>query len=130
MKIETLQELYMKELRDLYGSEKLLVKTLPKMLADSELPELRQALSHALEEARSQVTRLEEIFRIHGEKPEIRKGKALEGIVHEAQEDIAAVSEPHLRDAAIVAAVQQMKHFEIAAYGTLQAYAIHLGHGE
>lgn len=130
MKTETLQDLYMKELRDLYGAEKLLVKTLPKFMSQAELPELRQALSHQLEEARGQLTRLERVFQIHGEKAETKKPRVMEAILREAEEDIGDAAEPSLRDAAIVAAGQQIKHNEIAGYGTVQAYAIHLGHGE
>ena len=130
MKTETLQDLYFKELRDLYGSEKLIVKTLPKFTEAAQLPELRQALAGHLSEARGQVARLEQIFELHRHKPAIQQGKALEGILREAEEDLGEVSDPALRDAVMVAALQQVKHYEIAAYGTLQTYAIHLGHSE
>jgi ferritin-like metal-binding protein YciE len=130
MKTETLQDLYLKELRDLYGSEKLLVKSLPKIMENTELPELRKSLAHHLEEAHGQVTRLEQIFQSHGEKPAMKKPKILEGILREAEDDIAETEEPSLRDAVVVAALQQVKHFEIAAYGTLQSYAIQLGYAD
>jgi ferritin-like metal-binding protein YciE len=130
MRTESLQELYFKELRDLYGSEKLIVKSLPKFAEAAQLPELRQALAGHLSEARGQVSRLEQIFQLHNQKPAIKQGKALDGILREAEEDLAEVSDPALRDAVMVAALQQVKHYEIAAYGTLQAYAIHLGHSE
>jgi ferritin-like metal-binding protein YciE len=130
MKTETLQDLYLRELRDLYGAEKLLVKSLPKMMETSDLTELRQALGNHLSETRGHVARLEKIFQIHGEKPAIKNSKALEGILREAEEDIADTGNPTMRDTAIVAAVQQIEHYEIAAYGTLQAYATHLGDTE
>jgi len=128
MKTETLQDLYLKELRDLYGSEKLLGKWLPKMMDGVELPELRMAIASHLNEIREQTSRLEKIFQMHGERPTIKNSKALEGILREADEDITDTGNPALREAAIVAAMQQVKHYEIAAYGTLQAYAVHLGH--
>lgn len=130
MKTETLQDLYLKELRDIYGSEKLLVKSLSKMMETADLIELRQVLSHHVSEARGQVARIEKIFQIHGEKPAGKNSKALEGILQEAEEDIADAGTPTIRDTAIVAAVQQIKHYEIAAYGTLLAYATHLDYIE
>jgi ferritin-like metal-binding protein YciE len=130
MKVETLQDLYAKELQDLYGSEKLLVKWLAKMAETADMMELRQALSNHLNEARGQTTRIEKIFQLHGEKPVARQGKALEGILREADEDLGEATNANIRDAMIVAAVQQAKHYEIAAYSTLQSYAMHLGHND
>ncbi len=128
MKMETLHELYLKELRDLYGSEKSLVKALPKLAAKTELPELREALEHHLEQTREHVSRIEEIFQIHGEKPATKRSKALEGILQELDEDVSADAKPFVRDAAIIAGAQQVEHYEITAYGTLNSYAMHLGH--
>jgi ferritin-like metal-binding protein YciE len=130
MKTDTLQALYLKELRDLYGSEKLLAKWLPKTMEMADLIELRQALSHHLSEVRSQTTRLEKIFQLRGEKPAEKKSKVLEGILHEADEDIADAGSSTIRDTAIVAAIQQIKHYEMAAYGTLHSYATHLDYPE
>lgn len=130
MKTDTLQDLYLKELRDLYGSEKMLAKWLPKVMETSDLIELRQALSNHLSEVRSQTTRLEKIFQARGEKAAEKKSKAFEGILNEADEDIADAGNPHIRDTAIVAAIQQIKHYEIAAYGTMHAYATHLDYTE
>jgi ferritin-like metal-binding protein YciE len=130
MKIDSLQDLYLRELRDLYGSEKLLAKWLPKMMEAADLIELRQALSHHLNEVRSQIVRLEKIFAIRGEKPAVKNGKALEGILQEADEDIAEAGNATIRDTVIVAAIQQSKHYEIAAYGTMMAYATHLEYTE
>ena len=128
MKIETLQDLYARELQDLYGSERMLVKWLAKMAESADSIDLRQALQSDAEEARTQLTRIEKIFQGHGEKPVARQGKSLEGIIRESEEDMAEAGNPQMRDAMIVAAVQQAKHYEIAVYGTLQAYAMHLGH--
>jgi len=105
MKVETLQELYAKELQDLYGSEKLLVKWLAKMAETADMMELRQALSNHVNEARVQTTRIEKIFQLHGERPVAKQGKALEGILREAEDDIAEANNPNIRDAMIVAAL-------------------------
>lgn len=128
--MKTLQDLYFKELRDLYGSEKLLVRTLPKIMQSADSTDLREALTNHVKETRGHVSRLERIFQIHGEQPSIKYNKALEGILREAEEDIADETHPAWRDAAIVAAVQQIEHYEMAAYATLQTYALHLGHEE
>ena len=128
MHIESLQDLYLKEVRDLYGGAKLIVKTLPKMMDRAELPELRQLLANHLTETQSDISQLERILQNHGEKPAGKNGKALPGILREAEDDVDEVSNPSLRDAAIAAAAQQIAHYEIAAYGTLHAYSIHLGH--
>ncbi len=130
MKIDTLQDLYLKELRDVYGSEKLLAKWLPKIAETADLMELRMALSNHLNEVRSQATRIEKVFHIRGQKPAEKKSKALEGILQEAEEDIADAGNATIRDTAIVAAIQQIKHYEMSAYGTLLAYATHLDYTE
>jgi ferritin-like metal-binding protein YciE len=128
MKIETLHDLYARELQDIYGSEKLLVKWLSKMADAADLTELRRALTDYTMEARAQLTRIERIFPIHGEKPLARDAKIVDAIIHEAEEDMAVTVSAMMRDAVIVAAVQMAKHYEIAAYGSLQTYATYLGH--
>jgi len=128
--MRTLQDLYGKELQDLYGSEKQLVDWLSKMAESADQTELRQTLGNYSTEARGQLSRIEKIFQMNGEKAVSKSGKILEGIIREAENDMAEAGNPSLRDAVIVAAVQQAKHYEIAAYGTLQAYAIHLGHSD
>jgi len=130
MKLDTLQDLYLRELRDLYGSEQQLANWLPKIMEAADLMELRQALANHASEVRGQAARLEKIFQIRGEKPSGREGKILDGIVREAEEDMAEVNNAHLRDTVIVAAMQQVKHFEIAAYGSMLAYATHLDYHE
>jgi ferritin-like metal-binding protein YciE len=130
MRTETLQDLYAKELQDLYGSEKQLVKWLSKMAEGADQIELRKALENDVADARGQQARIEKIFMLHGEKPVAKNGRILEGIMREAEDDMAEAAHPSVRDAMIVAAVQQAKHYEIAAYGTLQAYAMHLGHND
>jgi ferritin-like metal-binding protein YciE len=130
MKTDTLQDLYLKELRDLYGSEKLLARWLLRTVGVADLIELRQVLGRHLDEVLGQATRLEKIFQIRGAKAATKNSKALEGILEEADEDIADAENATIRDTVIVAAMQQIKHYEIAAYGTLVAYATHLDYTE
>jgi ferritin-like metal-binding protein YciE len=130
MKMETLHDLYLKELRDLYGSEKLLVKALQKLAGKAESPELREALERHLEQTRGHVSRIEQVFQIHDEKPVGKRCKGLVGTLQEVDDDVSDDATPLVRDAAIIAGAQQVEHYEIAAYGTLNSYAIHLGYDE
>jgi ferritin-like metal-binding protein YciE len=130
MKIEKLEDLYLKELRDLYGSEKQLAAWLPKIIETADLTELRQTLSNHLTEVRGQMTRLEKIFQARGEKPAAKEGQVLQGILKEVEEDLSEAGNAHIRDTVMVAAFQQIKHFEIAAYGSMHAYATHLDYNE
>ena len=130
MKTDTLQDLYLKELRDLYGSEKMLAQWLPKVRDKADLMELRLALGRHMEEVQAQAARLEKVFQLRGQKASTKTNKAFEGILQEADDDIADAGNATIRDTSIVAAIQQIKHFEMAAYGTLVAYATHLGYSE
>src|SRR5262249_17855879 len=109
---------------------KLLAQWLPKIQAKADLIELRQALSRHLDEVQNQASRLEKVFQLRGQKAATKENRAFEGILREADEDIADAGNATIRDTSIVAAIQQIKHFEIAAYGTLVAYATHLGYTE
>lgn len=130
MKTETFQDMYLRELRDVYGSELMLAKWLPKLIEKVRAPALRNSLTQQVAEVRVQQSRLEQIFQVHGEKPSAKTSKGFEGILKEADDDLAIHAEPSVRDAAVVAAMEQIKHYEIAAYGSLQSYAVHLGHRE
>src|SRR4051812_30267435 len=113
MPIETLQDLYLKELRDLYGAERLLSREIPKMLENAQLPELRNTLLRHGEEVKGQLHRLEKIFSIHGEKPDVKRPGILEGILRESSEDTEEAATRALKDTVIVASLQQVKHYEI-----------------
>ncbi len=127
MNMETLRDLYVKELHELYGAEQLLVKELPKLADKAELPELRQAIESHLEETRKHVSRLEQVFQSQNDKKGTKKSKALDGILAEVAEDLPRQAGPLVRDAAIIAGCQQVEHWEISMYGTLHSYATHLG---
>jgi ferritin-like metal-binding protein YciE len=128
MKIESLHELYLTELQDLYDAEDRILDALPKMIDKASSEDLKAALMNHLEETRGQVTRLEEVFRLHGEKPEGTKCKGIAGILDEGEDLVKKNSDPFVRDAAIVAAAQRVEHYEIAAYGTVRTYAQQMGH--
>jgi ferritin-like metal-binding protein YciE len=133
VKINSLQDLYVEELRDLYDAENQLVKALPKMAEASASDELRQGFEEHLEQTRGHAHRLEEIFERLGEKPKGKKCKGMEGVVKEGSEvldeDMNDMNED-TKDAAIIGAAQRVEHYEIAAYGTARTHADLLGRDE
>lgn len=130
MKIQSFQELYLHELRDLYNAEQQITKALPKMMEAAKSSDLKQGLQRHLEETRGQIERLEQIFSALGEKPGSVKCRAMEGLVKEGDEIMESVSRGELLDAALIAAAQRVEHYEMAGYGTARNYAKILGHSE
>jgi len=127
---EGLRELYIEELKDLYNAENQLVKALPKMAKAASSDELRQGFEEHLEQTKGHVQRLEKIFQALGESPKGKKCKAMEGLVEEGSEVLEEDFEGALMDAAIIGAAQRVEHYEIAAYGTVCAFAEELGEAE
>jgi ferritin-like metal-binding protein YciE len=127
MKLKTLYDLYISELKDLYSAEDQIIKALPKVIEKTEAPELRTALETHLEETRGHVTRLEQVFQMHGEEARKQKCKGMEGVLDEGNEMIGKDATPTVRDAAIISACQRVEHYEMAAYGTVRTYAKQLG---
>src|SRR5580692_8193375 len=108
MKLESLHDLYLLELSDLYSAEKQIVKALPKMIEKTESAELRQALEDHLEETKGHVERLEQVFEMHSEGPKRQKCKGMEGILAECAEMVGRDAAPAVRDAAISSAAQRV----------------------
>jgi ferritin-like metal-binding protein YciE len=127
MKLETLKQLYVSELVDLYDAETQIVKALPKMAEASTLPELRQAFEKHLEVTKLQVQRLDRIFQTFDERPRIKSCKGMSGLIDEGNERVRASGEAAVIDAALIAAAQRVEHYEIAAYGCARTYAELLG---
>jgi ferritin-like metal-binding protein YciE len=128
MKMESLHDLYLSELKDLYSAEDQILKALPKMIEKAQSSQLHSALEHHLEETRGHVTRLEQVFQMHGEEAKKQKCKGMQGVLDEGDEMVGKDAVPAVRDAAIIAACQRVEHYEIAAYGTVHTYAEQLGH--
>src|SRR5713101_5397154 len=127
MTMESIRELLIDEMGDLYDAEKQLVKALPKMVKAASNQELSQAFENHLEQTRGHVERLERAFEMLGEKPKSKPCKAMKGLIEEAQETIEeGIPEP-LLDSAIICAAQKVEHYEIAGYGTLKSWADTLG---
>jgi ferritin-like metal-binding protein YciE len=126
----SLRELYVDELRDLYNAETQLTKALPKMAKASSSSELRQAFEEHLRQTSEQVSRLEQIFEMLGEKPTGKKCLGMEGLVKEGAETMKEDYEDAIMDAALIGAGQRVEHYEIAGYGTVREFAQLLGEDE
>ena len=114
-------------MRDLYSAEDQILKALPKMIEKAQSAELRNALESHLEETRGHVSRLEQVFEMHGEEAKKQKCKGMQGVLEEGDEMVGKDAPPAVRDAAIISACQRVEHYEIAAYGTVRTYAEQMG---
>jgi ferritin-like metal-binding protein YciE len=123
----TLRELYLNELRDIYSAETQLIDALPEMAEAATAPELRQAFRSHLEETHLHVQRLEQIFNQLGERPSGEKCAAMKGLISEGSDYVKAGGDNDVRDAGLIGAAQRVEHYEIAAYGTARAIASRLG---
>ncbi len=130
MKIASLHDLYVDELKDLYNAENQLLKALPKMAKAATAPELKEAFTSHLEETRGQVERLDQIFEELGVSPKGKKCKAMEGLLEEGKEVMAEDMEPTVMDAALIASAQRVEHYEMAGYGCVRTFARLLGYEE
>ena len=127
MKIEKLSDLFLHTLQDIYYAENHIVKSLPKMIKNSDSSELAKAFKDHLAQTEEHVTRLEQVFEMVGHKPKAAKCPAIDGILDEAKELMGEIKDPDTRDAAMIAAAQAVEHYEITRYGTLVAWADLLG---
>ena len=122
-----LHTLFVNELKDIYFAEKALVAAIPKMIQNATAMELTHALTGHLAQTRTQVTRLEKVFSLIGEKAEGKKCEAITGLIKEAEEIMSTSEKGMVRDAGIILAGQKVEHYEIATYGTLRIFAKTLG---
>jgi ferritin-like metal-binding protein YciE len=127
MKVESLRDLYVEQLKDLYNAEQQLIKAIPKMAKAASSEELKAAFEDHLGKTRQHARRIETIFEQMGEKAQGKKCKAMEGLVEEGGEVIKENMEDGIKDAALIAAAQRVEHYEIAGYGCVRAYATKLG---
>lgn len=130
MQLQTLRDLFVEQLQDLYSAETQLVQALPKMASAASHEELRDAFEQHLAETREHVTRLERILGELGSTPGTETCKGMQGLIAEGEEVLSMQGEPSVIDAALIAAAQRVEHYEIAAYGCLRTYAQLLGNSE
>jgi ferritin-like metal-binding protein YciE len=123
MKLNSLQELYLEQLKDLYDAEQQIIKALPEMIKVATSSDLKEALTEHLNITKTQATRLENIFTDLGEKGKGEKCKGMQGVIAEGSDLIDKVSDPEVRDAAIIASAQRVEHYEMAGYGTARTFA-------
>src|SRR5215216_2252823 len=127
MELQTLKDLYIEEIKDLYSAEKMLVKALPKMAKAANTPELQQAFRKHLKQTAEHAARLEQIFQELGVGPRGKKCMGMEGLIEEGSELIKEGPDPDVLDAGLISKAQRVEHYEIAGYGTVRTYARELG---
>jgi len=130
MRIDSLTDVLVDQVSDLYDAEQQLVEALPKVSRAANADELRVAIDDHLGETRNHVQRLEKIFAMLDGKPTVERCEAMQGIIREGEKVLDADGDPTARDAAIIAAAQRAEHYEIAGYGTARTLADELGLGE
>jgi ferritin-like metal-binding protein YciE len=130
MKLNSLENLFVHELKDLLSAEKQLVKALPKMAKGAASEALKEAFEDHLEQTKTHVERLETIFENLGKAARAEHCKAMEGLIEEGSELIEEEGEPMVKDAALIGAAQRVEHYEISAYGTARTIAELLGNQE
>jgi ferritin-like metal-binding protein YciE len=128
MKLGSLKELFVEELKDLYSAENQILKALPKMIKTASSSELKRGFEEHLEQTRGHVERLEKIFQQLDESPKGKKCKGMEGIITDGAELMEEDAEPEVMDAGLIAAAQRVEHYEMAGYGCVRTYARLLGH--
>ena len=127
MKMKSLQDLLVDQLKDLYSAENQLVKALPKMAKAASNPDLRAGFEEHLEQTRGHVERLEQVCDDLGVTPKGKKCAAMEGLVEEGKELMEEDATPGVLDAGLIAAAQKVEHYEIASYGSARTWAEQLG---
>jgi len=128
MKLQTLQDLFVEEIRDLYNAEQQVAKALPKMEKAAHSPELQNAYRMHLDQTKNQVERLKQIFGDLKLPVRGKTCKGMEGIISEGEELLKEDADPDVRDAGLIASAQKVEHYEISSYGTARTYAKQLGY--
>ena len=127
MELETLRDLYVHELKDLYSAERQMMKAMPRMIKAATNRQLATAFRQHFEQTKAQAKRLEELLASHGETTRGPKCLGMEGVLKEGDEMISEDADEEVRDAGLIAAAQRVEHYEIAGYGCARTYAELLG---
>ena len=128
--IETMDDLLIHGLQDIYYAENQITKALPTMIKKATDPQLKQGFETHLRETEGQIKRLEQVFKMHGQSAKGVDCPAIDGIIKEANEVASDVADKEVLDAALVASAQAVEHYEITRYGTLVAWAKQLGRND
>jgi ferritin-like metal-binding protein YciE len=130
MKLQSIEELFIHECKDLLSAEKQLVKALPKMAKGAANEQLRSAFEEHLEQTKTHVERLERVFSALGKAARAEHCKGMEGLIEEGSDLLEEDADAVVKDAALIGAAQRVEHYEIAGYGTARTLAELLGHQE
>lgn len=125
--VKSMEDLFLHTLKDIYYAEKLIYRSLPKMMKQAASPELKQAFEKHREETEGQIERLEQIFEECEAAARGVRCEAMDGIIAEAKDIMEEVEDDQVRDAGMLAAAQTVEHYEISRYGTMIAWAQQLG---
>ena len=128
--IKTMDDLFVHQLQDIYYAEKQLVKALPKMADKASNAQLKQGFLSHLDETRTHVQRLEQVFQMHVAQAKAVDCPAIDGIIEEAEEVTGEVEDKSVLDAALINAAQAAEHYEITRYGSLISWAKQLGRND
>ena len=127
MEMESLKDLFVDELKDLYSAENQILKALPKMIEKATSPDLKAGFEKHLKETKVHVERLEKIFKELEASPKGKKCKGMEGVIEDGKELMEEDAEPEVMDAGLIGAAQHVEHYEMAGYGCVRTYAELLG---
>jgi ferritin-like metal-binding protein YciE len=125
--LNSFDDLFVEQLKDLYDAELRLTKALPKMAEAAHSSALRSAFQEHLRQTEGHVSRLEQVFRMLGRSAQSKTCEAMKGLIAEGEEAISARGDANVKDAALIAAAQRVEHYEIAGYGTARTFAERLG---
>lgn len=129
-RLDSLQDLFVQELKDLYNAERQIQDALPKMVEKASNQELKDAFNEHLQLTGEHVQRLEQIFDTLQESPTGMKCKGMEGIIDESKDLLKQDANPDVKDAGLIGQAQRVEHYEISGYGTARTYAERLGFSE
>lgn len=130
MKLDSLHALYIEQLQDLYNAEQQLTKALPRMASAAHSPKLKAAFQEHLEQTKTHIERLEQIFKSLNTNHGNVTCKGMQGLIAEGEEMIKEKGDPDVKDAGLIASAQRAEHYEMAGYGTVRTYAQVMGHKE
>ena len=126
-KINSLDEMFLMEVDELYHAERQLTRALPKAAKKASSPELKSAIEEHCQQTEGHVKRLEEVFKMLGQAPKRKPSHAMKGILEEVEEILNSKADASVKDAAIIGAAQKVEHYEIASYGTIVQWAAQMG---
>jgi ferritin-like metal-binding protein YciE len=128
--ISTADDLFIDELKDIYSAEKQAVRIYPRLAKAISSPELKEALQAHLEETKGQIERLDRVFETLEKRSSGKTCEGMKGLIEEGQQHAEEIEQGPVRDSALIGAAQRMEHYEIAAYGTVIAFAKAKGEDE